>query len=311
VTSEDTLAPIAPPPSAAPPGPGERWTILRLILWSARYLEERGVEQSRLDAEHLLAHVLGATRLQLYLQYERPLTPEELSAFKPLLKRRAAREPLQYIVGRTPFRELDLLTDPRALIPRPETEVLVGIVLDWARRHAEAAAKTLSACDVGTGTGCIALSLALEGPFGRVLATDRSAAALALAAANVARSGLGATVELRRGDVFEPLAGERFHALVSNPPYVAEGERSGLEPEVRDHEPAEALFAGPEGLEVIASLVAGAAQHLRGDGLLALEVGAAQAQKAAALIADQGAFQAPRLHRDLTGRPRVVTAVLK
>jgi release factor glutamine methyltransferase len=299
-----------PAPSATPPGPGEPWTLLRLILWSAAYLGERGLEQGRLDAEHLLAHALGTGRLQLYLQYDRPLTPEELAAFKPLLRRRADREPLQYILGRTGFRELELATDSRALIPRPETEVLVEVVLDWARRRA-GDGTTLSAADVGTGTGCIALSLALEGPFGRVLATDRSAAALELAAENTRAAGLEAAVELRPGDGLAPLRGERFDALVSNPPYIADAERPALEPEVREFEPEAALFAGPEGLDVIRALVDGAGEHLRPAGLLALEVAADQTRVVQALIEREGGFDPPRVHRDLTGRPRIVTATLR
>jgi release factor glutamine methyltransferase len=303
--------PAVPPPSSAPPGPGERWTILRLILWSAEYLTGRGVTQARLDAEHLLAPALRQPRLQLYLQYERPLDAEELAVFKPLLQRRAAREPLQHIVGSASFRELDLTTDARALIPRPETEVLVGAVLEWARERVPGGEKTLTAVDLGAGTGCIALSLALEGPFRHVVATDVSDAALALAAENARRSGLVAAVELRCGSLFEPLGDERFDALVSNPPYVAVGEGQDLDPEVRDFEPAHALFAGPDGLEVIAPLVAGASRHLRGGGLLALEVGAGQASSVVELISATGAFEAPRVRRDLAGRPRIVTAALR
>jgi release factor glutamine methyltransferase len=299
-----------PAPSATPPGPGEPWTLLRLILWSAGYLIERGVEQGRLDAEHLLAHALGTGRLQLYLQHDRPLTPAELAAFKPLLLRRADREPLQYILGRTGFRELDLATDPRGLIPRPETEVLVEVVLDWARRRV-GDERTLSAADVGTGTGCIALSLAREGPFRRVLATDRTAPALELAAENARSAGLEAAVELRLGDLLEPLAGERFDALVSNPPYIANAERAELEPEVRDFEPSTALFAGADGLDVIRALVRGAADHLRPSGLLALEVGAGQTKLVSALIERERVFEAPRVHRDLSGRPRIVAATLR
>ena len=295
----------APPPRADAPAPGEAWTILRLVLWSAAWLRERGVEQGRLDAEHLLAHTLGTGRLQLYLQHDRPLDPEELARFKPLLRRRARREPLQYILGHTSFRELDLLTDGRVLIPRPETEVLVDLVLEWARGRA-GSERVLSAADVGTGSGCIALSLALEGPFRRVLATDLSPEALAVTAENLARVVREVPVELRQGDLLDALAGERFDVLVSNPPYVAGRERSGLEPEVRDFEPALALFAGDDGLAVIAPLVAGAPEHLHPGGLLALEVGLGQAAAVAELVRATGAFREVVVRRDLAGRPRVV-----
>ena len=294
-----------PPPPSTPPGPGESWTVLRLILWSAAWLREKGVEQGRLDAEHLLAHTLSTGRLQLYLQHDRPLSPGELARFKPLLRRRAGREPLQYILGRTSFRRLDLGTDGRVLVPRPETEVLVDVALDWARAAA-GAERTLSAVDVGTGSGCIALSLALEGPFRRVLATDLSEGALELAAENRTRSGTEAWVELRQGALFEPLGGERFDLVVSNPPYVAERERGALDPEVRDFEPPLALFAGEEGLDVIRPLVAGAPAHLHPGGVLALEVGLGQAPAVAALVEATGAFREVVVRKDLTGRPRIV-----
>jgi release factor glutamine methyltransferase len=259
------------------------------VLWSAAWLRERGVEQGRLDAEHLLAHTMGTGRLQLYLQHDRPLDPEELARFKPLLRRRARREPLQYILGRTSFRELDLLTDGRVLIPRPETEVLVEVVLEWARRRA-GSGPGLSAADVGTGSGCIALS----------------PEAMTVAAENLARVVREVPVELRQGDLLDALAGERFDVLVSNPPYVAGRERSELEPEVRDFEPALALFAGEDGLAVIAPLVAGAPEHLHPGGMLALEVGLGQAAAVAELVRATGAFREVVVRRDLTGRPRVV-----
>ncbi|MEX0979978.1 MAG: hypothetical protein WDZ89_02720, partial [Gemmatimonadota bacterium] len=149
-----TDAPL-PAPEDGPPEPGAAWTVLRMMGWSGKYLQAKGVERGRLDAEYLLADLLGCGRLELYLQYDRPLTETELAAFRKRLLRRAAREPLQYILGRTAFRDLDLLTDPRVLIPRPETEGLVEAVLDWARGRAG-----LRAVDIGTGSGAIALSLA-------------------------------------------------------------------------------------------------------------------------------------------------------
>ena len=282
---------------------GESWTILRMILWSAEYLKNKGVETGRLDAEWLLAAALGVDRLQLYLKYDRPLSSEEREAFKPLLRRRSGREPLQYIIGRTGFRELELKTDPRVLIPRPETEVLVQEVLDWASAGAE------SVWDMGTGAGAVALSLAAEGTWTRVVATDVSPEALSVAADNAERYDLGGHVEFREGSLFEPLEeGERFDVIVSNPPYIAEGEKGELQPEVRDWEPPEALFAGEDGLDVIRQLVAGAPKHLLSGGLLALECGLGQAEGIAADVQATGAFGAVRIRADLTGRPRFVTA---
>lgn len=281
------------------------WTVLRVIRTGAEWLQERGVESPRLDTEHLLAHALGTDRLQLYLQYDRPLTPDELGGFRPLLRRRGSREPLQYITGRAAFRELDLRVDPRVLIPRPETEVLVQVVLD-----AVAGATDLTALDVGTGSGCIALSLLVEGPFRRVVGTDPSDDALAVARANAQALGSAADgFEMRRGGGFDPLSPEEtFDVIVSNPPYVAAGDAPGLQPEVRDWEPAGALFAGADGLDVLNVLAASAAMHLRPGGWLAVEVGPGQASTLKARLDGSGRFASCAIHRDLSGRPRIVAA---
>ncbi len=279
-----------------------------MILWTAEYLEAKGVDRARLEGEHLLAHALDLKRLDLYLQYDRPLTPEELDGFRPLVKRRARREPLQYIVGSQPFRELDLLVDGRVLIPRPETEVLVEEVLAWARKRATEGGE-LDVLDLGTGTGAIALSLAVEGSFRRVVATDRSAAALEVAALNRAAAELDERVDLREGVDFEPLTeDEQFDVVVSNPPYVAEGERPGLEPEVLEWEPEDALFAGPDGLDVIRRIVAGAPARLRDGGLLALEIGAGQAGAVEGLLDGAEGWDSVTVRADLAGRERVVLA---
>ncbi len=285
---------------------GESWTILRMILWSAEYLTDKGVEAGRLDAEWLLSAALGVDRLQLYLQYDRPLSSEEREAFKPLLRRRASREPLQYILGRTGFRQLELETDPRVLIPRPETEVLVQEVLDWASSRAGSVGWVW---DMGTGTGAVALSLAAEGACARVVATDVSPEALTVAADNAERYDPSGLVEFREGSLFEPLEqGEAFDGIVSNPPYIADGDKGELQPEVRDWEPPEALFAGEDGLDVIRQLVTGAPERLLEGGLLALECGLGQAQRVAADVHATGAFAAVRIRNDLTGRPRFVMA---
>jgi release factor glutamine methyltransferase len=288
---------------APPAGPHRVWTILEMIRWTTEYLAGRGFENPRLEAELLLAGTLALKRLDLYLQFDRPLSAAELAAFRSRLRRRARREPLQYIDGTAAFRELLLKVDGRVLIPRPETEELVQAVLDAVRGR-----QGLEAVDVGTGSGAIALALATEGPFARLVATDLHPEALALARENLAACAPDAPVEFRRGDLLEPVRGERFDVVVSNPPYVREDERPSLDPQVRDWEPGLALFAGEDGLEVIRRLVAQAPGVLKAGGLLAMEVGAAQGPAAAALIREDGRYAAPRVLPDLAGRDRIVLA---
>jgi release factor glutamine methyltransferase len=283
-------------------------TALPLAQKAAQLFAERGFENARLEAELLLAHVLGIKRLDLYLQFERPLTNAELETFRTLVRRRLKREPLQYIVGTQAFRHLDLLVDPRALIPRPETEVLVGQAIDWAK--SEGSVQT--ALDIGTGTGAIALSLLHEKAATQVVATDVSSEALELARTNAERSGLSNSVEFRLGRTFQPIRdGEQFDIVISNPPYVAEVERDALQPEVRDWEPATALFAGDDGLAIVREIVADAPRYLRAGGLIALEVGMTQAQLVGEEMRRLGVYDRIEVVRDLTGRDRVVTAVRK
>lgn len=282
--------------------PDERvWTVMEMLRWTADYLAGKGFHNARLNAELLLAGALGLKRLDLYLQFDRPLRPDEVAEFKARLLRRAKREPLQYIEGFADFRDLRLRVDPRVLIPRPETERLVDEVL----RRVDGR-EGLAALDVGTGSGAIALALATEGPFARVVATDLLAGPLEVARANHAEAAPGAPVEFRQGDAFEPVRGEVFDVVVSNPPYVGEEERGSLDAEVRDHEPATALFAGVGGLDVIRRLVAGAPAHLREGGLLALEIGAGQAGAVCSLVRQTPGLGEPEVVQDLAGRDRMI-----
>ena len=281
----------------------KRWTVVEMIRWTAEYLGGKGFHNARLNAELLLAGMLGLKRLDLYLQHDRPLTPEELAEYRDRLRRRARREPLQYIDGTAAFRDLVLKVDRRVLIPRPETERLVQEVLDWA-----AGREALSAVDVGTGSGAIALALATEGPFARVVATDVSNAALAQARENHQFAAADAPVSFCAGDLLEPVRGERFDAVVSNPPYIGDEEAPSLDAEVRAWEPAGALFAGTGGLDVIRRLVPQAAAVLHPGGLLALEMGAAQGAAVCGIINETNAFGAPRVRPDLAGRDRIVLA---
>lgn len=288
----------------APQRDDDVWTVLRLMTWSGEYLKTKGVERGRLDAEHLLAHALGVPRLQLYLQFDRPLEKLELDRFRPLLRRRATREPLQYIVGRAAFRELDLKVDRRVLIPRPETEVLVDEVLAWSQGRED-----LTALDLGTGSGAIALSLLVEGPFRKVVATDASAEALEVASENARELGLEDRIELRLGSLFDAVdPGRTFDVVVSNPPYIADAEAAELQPEVGVWEPKSALFGGPDGLAVLRSVIQGAGSVLAPSGLLALEVGERQPGIVLTALEETGEYEDIRVRRDLSGRQRVVLA---
>jgi len=280
--------------------------VLELARKAAALLGERGFSQARLEAELLLAGVLGVERLQLYLQFDRPVSVEELERYRGSVRRRLKHEPVQYIVGEAAFRHLKLRVDRRVLIPRPETEVLVGEVLRWAAGRPG----MLRALDIGTGSGAIALSLAIEGNFAAVVATDPSAAALVVARLNADGVEAGGRVELRHGSLWEPIAAdERFDVIVSNPPYVAIGEATALPAEVSAWEPSEALFGGGDGLDVVRGIVAGAPARLRPGGLLALEIGATQGQAVRVLLAAQGgAWGAVRIVKDLAARDRVLLA---
>ena len=295
-------------PSDRVPGREEGWNVLNLVLWSTHYLRGKSVPGARLDAEHLLAATLEVPRLQLYLEHDRPLQESELAAFRPRLLRRARREPLQYILGRAAFRELDLAVDRRVLIPRPETELLAGEVLAWA---AGRTGTDLRALDLGTGSGALALSLATEGDFAHILATDVSRDAIEVASGNGAQYHDGAPVEFRVGSLYEPVGrAERFDVIVSNPPYIPSGDMEALQPEVRDWEPPRALAAGPAGMGVLAPLIAGAPRHLAPGGLLALETGPEQVAAVAGRIDDTNACAGVRILADLAGRERMVLANL-
>lgn len=283
-------------------------TALPLAQKAAQVFAERGFENARLEAELLLAHVLQIKRLDLYLQFERPLTSHELELFRAVVRRRLKHEPMQYIVGTAAFRHLELQVDPRVLIPRPETEVLAGCAIAWARQSGNARC----ALDIGTGSGAIAVSLVHERAVDRVVATDVSEDALALARTNAERYGLTEQIEFRAGSVWRPVgAAEIFDIVISNPPYVAEAERDTLQPEVRDWEPATALFAPAQGLAVVREIIDGASAHLRAGALIALEVGMTQARQVAAELGSTGAYENVEVTRDLAGRDRVVTAVRK
>jgi len=266
-------------------------------------LQQAGVLNPKRESTALWAAVVGSTPGDIWLGREASPAPEVADRFWKAVGRRAAGAPFPYAVGRAGFRTLDLLVDSRALIPRPETEGLVGLVLEWAGNRGGQGL----AADVGTGTGCIALALAQEGGFAGVVATERSPQAAALARDNVARVKPRVPVEVREGDLLSPLAGSRYRVIVSNPPYLTDAEYEALEPSVRAFEPREALVSGADGLDATRALLAGAAPLLEPGGLLALEIDERRGSEVRALAHEFG-WRRIGIHDDLFGRPRFALA---
>lgn len=285
-------------------GPETPWTVLSLLTWAGNYLAEKGFDETRLHVELLLAHVLGISRLDLYLQFDRPLIPDELSRFKVLFRRRLTHEPLQYILGETEFMGLRLDVDRRVLIPRPETEQLVEEALALARRSGVGKVQIV---DVGTGSGNIAIAMARMLPDALITAFDVSPEALAVARGNADRNG-AANVTFEECDVFdECLTGRLFDLIVANPPYVAAGEYAGLQSEVRDFEPGIAVTDGGDGLRFIRRIARLAAERLRPGGALCMEIAWNQGETAAAIVAAEG-LREVEVKSDYAGHPRIVCA---
>lgn len=262
-------------------------TVGEILPLSTRFLRDRGSESPRLDAELLTADALGLRRLDLYLAPERPLTDAETRTLRETLRRRGRGEPIAYIRGRRDFFGLELFVTPAVLIPRPETETLVDAALAWLGRHVGDRPTTL--VDVGTGSGAIACALAANLPMSRVIATDISTDALAVAARNVADLGLGDRIRLIACPLIDGLeSDERPDLIVSNPPYIAESERPLMDAGVLRFEPAQALFSGSEGTDATFELIEAARKRLRPGGALIVEVGSpAQRERVRARLSER------------------------
>jgi len=325
--------------------------LIEYLKLATDHLANKGVDSARLDAELLLADALGLTRMQLYTSHDRPLVDEEVNRFRTLLRRRAGREPVAYILGRREFWSLEFAVDRRVLIPRPETETLVdaavractgtltvaaapttydatsesaGEIADaadtgnsvpvqpvarekGAKKTARAALVADRVLDIGTGSGAVAVALAVELPGLALVATDESAASLEVAPRNAAKHGVEERIEFRRGDLFDALdSGDVFDVIVSNPPYCKESEVAEMEPEVREWEPKGALVGGADGMSPTARIIDGAPRHLAVDGWLLLEVGT-QADDVRARLT-RGGWRDIRTLHDLAGRDRVIVA---
>jgi release factor glutamine methyltransferase len=278
----------------------ELWTIRRVLEWTKGYLADKGIENARLETEWLLAESLGLDRIGLYVNFDKPLTDDELVAVRSLVGRRAKREPLQYLLGSQEFAGLEFSVSPAVLIPRHDTEVLLAEAL----RVAPTATTVL---DIGTGSGCLAIALAKQLPQAQVVAVDLSPSALEIARQNAARNGV--VVTLCQGSLLEPVGGRTFDLIVSNPPYIPTPELATLQPEVRDFEPLLALDGGPDGLDCYRALVPAAAAQLTPHGWLVVEIGIGQESAMQELFALAG-FSAIFTAKDPAGIVRVVGGTL-
>jgi release factor glutamine methyltransferase len=291
----------------------EPWTIGRLLNWTADFLREKGADSPRLDAEVLLAHVRGCQRIELYTAFEEPASEELRTRFRQLVKERAAGKPVAYLVGHREFFSLKFEVTPDVLIPRPETELVVVRALDLAKQlPLSERTDGVDVADVGTGSGILAVTLAKRLPVARVAAIDVSPAALAVAQRNAERHGVLNRIEWFEGDVLTSLSAERqFDLIVSNPPYITTDEMKSLAGDVRRYEPALALDGGPWGTNVIERLIPQAAERLRPEGWLLVEISPAIAQRVEQLLDAAVALERRPTLKDLAGLPRVVQAQRK
>ncbi|MCI0331635.1 MAG: peptide chain release factor N(5)-glutamine methyltransferase [Planctomycetes bacterium] len=288
--------------------PEEPWTIGRLLTWTIDYLGKHGAENPRLDAEVLLAEARGCRRIDLYAAYGETADEKTRTAFRELVRRRAAGTPVAYLVGRREFYSLEFEVTPDVLIPRPETEHVVIALLDHVKQR-PTSDTSLEIADVGTGSGVLAVCAAKYVPTSRVTAIDISPAALAVARRNAARHGVAERIEFIESNLFASVpANRQFDYIVSNPPYVSTAEMAQLAVDVRNHEPKIALHAGDRGTDVIAPLIEQATTRLRSGGALLIEVSPMIAPEVEQVIRSTSGLKLEPTVRDLAGHARVVQA---
>lgn len=286
------------------------WCIKALLETATDYLTEKGIENARLNAEVLLAHQLHIRRISLYLNFDQPLSAEEVSGYRNLIRRRLKHEPLQYITGTQEFWSLSFEVNPHVLIPRPETEILVEQAVRLSKRINNNA--SLRILDMGTGSGIISVALAKEILHGSITATDISEKALDTALRNAQQHGVSERITFLEGDLFEPLMDERtpFDLIVSNPPYVCSHELPNLLPEVAVYEPRLALDGGRDGMDYLMRIIDKAPRFLLPGGWLLLEMSPHQVEKALSAIHKAGVYRTAPVIKDFSHLQRVVTAQL-
>jgi release factor glutamine methyltransferase len=280
----------------------EAWTIRKVLSWTTGRFEKEDIDAPRLTAEILLAHILKLDRVRLFMELDRPLQKDELAEFKALIQRRMQFEPTQYLTGYKDFYNRRFAVDPRVLIPRPETELLVEAVLQLLPK--DAPSRVLDLC---TGSGCIGVTIAAERPQASVWVTDLSKGACEVAAANAEKHQVASRVSVLHGDLFAAVpAGARFDVVVSNPPYIKRAELPGLQKEVRK-EPPEALDGGEDGLDFVRRIAEGSHAALKRGGWLALEIGDEQGEAVKAVLTRAG-YLAVRVDKDLSRLDRLAFA---
>jgi len=288
-------------PSTTSEGP---WTILSLLKWTTSYFSSHSIDNPRSTAEVLLAHTLGLKRIDLYLQYDRPMHADELKSYKQLIKRRVSREPVAYITGTREFWSLDFKVNRHVLIPRPETECLVEAAL--AIMEKRGGADPLSILELGTGSGAVVTALASQAPVHRYYASDISIEALKVARQNSASLGQ-AGIFYFAGDWLAPVRCSRFcfDLIVSNPPYICRTDIKGLQPEIHKYEPIQALDGEEDGLGSLRRIIASAPDYLVPGGALLLEIGYDQKEGVEAIARQAGCFGEVSFDRDYSGLHRV------
>ncbi|MFW6080607.1 MAG: peptide chain release factor N(5)-glutamine methyltransferase, partial [Desulfosalsimonas sp.] len=282
----------------------QTWTVLDALQWTAGFFDSRHIDSPRLTAEILLAEVMGVGRIDLYIRHDQPLSAEELASYREVIQRRVRREPVAYILGNREFWGLSFTVNRDVLIPRPETEHLVEAALLRMPAEADEPGRII---DLGTGSGAVVVSLAVERPKNNYFGVDLSYPALKLAEKNAAQNGAEGRIRFFAGrwlDAVDP-GGPGFDIIVSNPPYVPSGHIADLDPEVRDYEPLTALDGRKDGLEEIRSIAAQAPAHLKNAGFLLMEIGYDQKEQVADICHELNAYRDPEFIRDYGGHDRV------